>query len=67
MIDKNGQHSYFTYARPDWKMTIEPGIWHGYENVANEPAYLLMYLDREYDPNDEERMDEEFVPWCPAT
>jgi dTDP-4-dehydrorhamnose 3,5-epimerase len=64
---KNGMHSYYTYAnQPGWKMTVEPGVWHGYENVGTEPAYLLMYLDQKYDPSDEERMTEEFCPWSPA-
>lgn len=62
---KDGKHAYVTLARPDWKLTIEPGLWHGYENIGDEPAFLLMYLDQKYDSRDEEKMDEELVPWCP--
>jgi dTDP-4-dehydrorhamnose 3,5-epimerase-like enzyme len=33
---------------------VHPGIWHGYE-AGHEGAVILMYLDRHYDPNDEEK------------
>jgi len=46
---------------PEQSFPVQIGWWHGYENVGDEPAYLLMYLDRKYDPTDEERMGEDVV------
>jgi dTDP-4-dehydrorhamnose 3,5-epimerase-like enzyme len=55
--------SYYTFDRPDWRFPVEHGTWHGYQNVGDEPAYLLMYCSQKYDPSDEERMSEAEVPW----
>jgi dTDP-4-dehydrorhamnose 3,5-epimerase len=35
-------------------LTVPPGIWHGYTAIGDE-AVLLQYLDRKFDPSDEER------------
>jgi dTDP-4-dehydrorhamnose 3,5-epimerase-like enzyme len=50
---------------PAKHVVVFPGVWHGYENVGTEDAYLLMYLSRKYDPTDEERMSEDEMPWHP--
>lgn len=54
---------YITLSDPTETVRIFPTYWHGYENVTDGPAYLLMYLDQKYDPTDEERMSEDVVPW----
>jgi dTDP-4-dehydrorhamnose 3,5-epimerase-like enzyme len=48
---------------PEQAFRVLPGWWHGYECISDEPAYLLMYLDRKYDPTDEERVGEDEWPW----
>jgi dTDP-4-dehydrorhamnose 3,5-epimerase-like enzyme len=45
------------------RLAVHPGLWHGYENVGTEPAYLLMWLDQKYDPSDEQRLSEAEMPW----
>jgi quercetin dioxygenase-like cupin family protein len=54
-----------TLDNPRQRLTVFPGEWHGYENIGTEDAYLLMYLSRNYDPTDEERMSEDEMPWHP--
>lgn len=63
MFEEFKPHQYHVLAKPDWMVTIPPGTWHGYENIGDEPAYLLMYLDQKFDPTDEERLDEADVAW----
>lgn len=50
---------------PDEIFEVPAGWWHGYENIGQWPAFLLMYLDQKYDPTDEETMDEWEEPWLP--
>jgi quercetin dioxygenase-like cupin family protein len=57
---------YLDVSDPGELLWVEPGHWHGYENPTTEDAYLLMYLDRKYDPTDEERMSEAELPWYPT-
>jgi len=57
--------SYGVLDNPEESYYAFPNVWHGYENIGDEPAYLLMYLSRPYDPTDEERMSEDEVPWSP--
>lgn len=59
----HGVRSSAILTSPHGAFTVQPGWWHGYENIGQEPAYLLMYLDRKYDPTDEERAGEDIVPW----
>jgi dTDP-4-dehydrorhamnose 3,5-epimerase-like enzyme len=49
-------------------VTIPPGTWHGYMPISGE-AVLLQYLDRKYDPTDEERksVEEMGVSWASAS
>lgn len=56
---------YETLDGPERAICVMPLIWHGYENIGTGPAHLLMYLDRKYDPSDEERMSEAEMPWAP--
>jgi dTDP-4-dehydrorhamnose 3,5-epimerase-like enzyme len=58
---------YYTFDSPNSDLYVRPGWWHGYENIGETPAVLLMYLDQKYDPSDEERMSEAEVPWEPET
>ena len=48
---------------PEQELTVIPGFWHGYENIGDEDAYLLMYLDQHWNPDDEERLSEAEHPW----
>lgn len=63
MFEEFKPHQYHILSRPSWMVTVAPGIWHGYENIGEEPAYLLMYLDQKYDPDDEEKLSEDDAPW----
>lgn len=63
VVDTQGIHSYHVLAKPDWMVKVPPYCWHGYENLGNEPAWLLMYLDQKYSPDDEERTTEEEITW----
>lgn len=47
-------------------LTVDPGVWHGYQNVGDTPAMLLMYLSHKYEDGwDEERRTLEEMPWNP--
>lgn len=48
------------------RVTMIPGMWHGYENLGNEQAWILMYLSHKYEDGwDEERRTLEEMPWNP--
>lgn len=48
------------------KLIVHPGTWHGYQNVGEKPAMLLMYLSHKYEDGwDEERRTLEEMPWNP--
>lgn len=48
------------------KLAIHPGTWHGYKNIGETDALLLMYLSHKYEDGwDEERRTLEEMPWKP--
>lgn len=54
------------YLGPNERVMIEPGMWHGFRVLGNEPATLLYYVTNQYDPEnpDEERADwNAFYDW----
>lgn len=46
------------HLRTGDQVVIEPNRWHGYE-CEEEGTVLVMYLDKKYDPTDEERAPED--------
>ena len=47
-------------------LKVDPGIWHGFQVLGNEPCKMLYYVTNKYDPSepDEERADwDEFFSW----
>jgi dTDP-4-dehydrorhamnose 3,5-epimerase-like enzyme len=56
----------FVLDAPEQEIVVLPSFWHGYANETDEDAYLLMYLDQAYNPDDEDRLSEDEVPWQAA-
>jgi dTDP-4-dehydrorhamnose 3,5-epimerase-like enzyme len=56
----------FVLDAPEQEIVVLPSFWHGYDNETDEDAYLLMYLDQSYNPDDEDRLSEDEVPWQAA-
>jgi dTDP-4-dehydrorhamnose 3,5-epimerase len=46
---------YVGQLRP-WEILIPPGIGHGYKVLGTQPAQLVYFTDRFYNPNDEGRL-----------
>jgi dTDP-4-dehydrorhamnose 3,5-epimerase len=46
---------YVGQLRP-WKILIPPGVGHGYKVLGTQPAQLVYFTDRYYNPKDEGRL-----------
>ena len=55
-IDRAGNGGFVTLCRESpGPITIEAGKWHGYVCLGAEDAVIVQWLNRKYDPTDEER------------
>jgi dTDP-4-dehydrorhamnose 3,5-epimerase len=46
---------YVGQLRP-WEILIPPGVGHGYKVLGTQPAQLVYFTDRFYNPKDEGRL-----------
>ena len=63
---RDGQTPEYQILRRGESLTIQPGVWHGYQ-ALRWGAELVMYLDQKYNPEDEHETSFEEVPWDPTS
>ena len=56
---KTGEKKEMTLSDDDLRIIrIAPGIAHGFKNTGDDMLFVLMYIDRPFDPNDTDTFPE---------
>ncbi|HLC59848.1 MAG TPA: dTDP-4-dehydrorhamnose 3,5-epimerase family protein [Candidatus Nanoarchaeia archaeon] len=56
---KSGEKKEIMLSEDDLKIIkISPGLAHGFRNVGDDMLFVLMYIDRPFDPNDPDTFPE---------
>lgn len=62
LVYQDGKEEKFVLSADDKKtLVIPPGVWHNY--TALEPALMIFYISRKYDPADEFRRPVDAKGW----
>ena len=55
-LDRQGNGGFTTLCRESpGPITIEPGLWHGYQVIGSDDAVIVQWNNRKWDGTDEER------------